>query len=143
MRKKTMLALAAAAALAAPLAARVPAARAADAPPATHTVRMVMEGTSARFEPAALVIRAGDRVRFVNVSGGPHNVSFDPAQVPDDVERVLAAAMPDQIQPLWGALVTEPGAVYTVSFAGVKPGRYEFFCMPHVAMGMKGTLTVQ
>lgn len=112
-------------------------------PPTTHEVKMVMEGQSARFEPANLTIRAGDRIRFVNVSGGPHNVSFDPAKVPDDVERVLTAAMPNQIQPLWGALVTEPNGAYVVSFAGVKAGRYEFFCMPHMAMGMKGTITVQ
>ena len=112
-------------------------------PPATHEVKMVMEGQSARFEPANLTIRAGDRIRFVNVSGGPHNVSFDPAKVPDDVERVLSAAMPGQLQPLWGALVTEPNGVYTISFAGVKAGRYEYFCMPHLAMGMKGVITVQ
>jgi plastocyanin len=112
-------------------------------PPATHEVRMVMEGSNARFVPENLTIRAGDRIRFVNVSGGPHNVSLDPARVPDDAEKVLAAAMPGQIQPLWGALVTEPNGAYTISFAGVKPGTYEIFCMPHMAMGMKGTITVQ
>jgi plastocyanin len=112
-------------------------------PPTTHEVRMVMEGNNARFVPENLTIRAGDRVRFVNVSGGPHNVSLDPAKVPDDAEKALVAAMPGQIQPLWGALVTEPNGVYTISFAGVKPGTYEIFCMPHMAMGMKGTITVQ
>jgi plastocyanin len=112
-------------------------------PPAVHTVRMVMEGNAARFVPERLTIKAGDQVRFVNESGGPHNVSLDPAKVPDDVERVLAASMADQIQPLWGALVTEPNGVYTISFAGVKPGTYEIFCMPHMTMGMKGTITVQ
>src|SRR5687767_7862486 len=73
-------------------------------PPTTHEVRMVMEGTNARFVPENLTIRPGDRVRFVNVSGGPHNVSLDPAKVPDDAEKALVAAMPGQIQPLWGAL---------------------------------------
>jgi plastocyanin len=136
--KKTLAALAVLA-LAPTIALRA----SADAPPTTHEVKMVMVGTAARFEPATLTIRAGDRVRFVNTSGGPHNVSFDPAKVPDDAERALSAGMPAQIQPLWGPLVTEPNAAYTVTFAGVKPGRYEFFCMPHMAMGMKGVLTVQ
>ncbi|HSU14294.1 plastocyanin/azurin family copper-binding protein [Longimicrobium sp.] len=113
------------------------------APPVTHEVRMVMEGTTARFEPASLTIHAGDRVRFTNASGGPHNVSFDPARIPADAQRALAASMADQIQPLWGPLMTESGGSYTISFAGVKPGRYEFFCMPHMAMGMKGAITVQ
>lgn len=112
------------------------------APPATHEVRMEQTAQGYRFEPAELTIRPGDRVRFVNVSGGPHNVAFDPAQVPDDVERVLSAAMADQMQPLWGPLMNAPGAAYTISFAGVRPGRYAFFCMPHMAMGMRGLITV-
>ena len=110
---------------------------------ATHEVRMVFEGGSARFEPATLTIRAGDVVRFVNAAGGPHNVSFDPASVPDGAERVLSAAMPGQIQPLVGPLVTEPNGVYTISFAGMAPGRYEFYCLPHRAMGMTGTIVVE
>jgi plastocyanin len=141
MRSIHRIALAALA-VAAPLAARAATADA-GTPPVTHTVRMVSQGATMRFEPATLTVKAGDQVRFVNVSGGPHNVSFDPAKVPDDVERVLSAAMPNQLQPLWGPLMTEANAAYTISFAGVKPGSYEFFCMPHVAMGMKGTLTVQ
>lgn len=137
---KRIIILAAASLLSVPVAMR---AAAAPPPPTTHDVRMVQDGQSYKFEPASLTIRAGDRVRFINVSGGPHNVSFDPAQVPDDVERVLSAAMPNQIQALWGPLMTEANAAYSISFAGVKPGRYEYFCMPHMAMGMRGTITVQ
>jgi len=31
----------------------------------------------------------------------------------------------------------------TISLGGIKPGTYPFHCTPHLAMGMKGTLTVQ
>ncbi|HEX2204492.1 MAG TPA: plastocyanin/azurin family copper-binding protein [Longimicrobium sp.] len=141
MRKTTTILAATAAAVMAALGARGSAEAA--PPPATHEVKMYMEGPAARFEPARLTIRAGDRVRFVTVSGAPHNVSFDPAKVPDDAERALAAAMPNQMQPLWGPLLTDPKGEYTIAFTGVKPGTYEFFCMPHMAMGMKGTITVQ
>jgi plastocyanin len=113
------------------------------APPAVHVVRMTMTGTTARFEPATLTIHPGDRVRFVVASGAPHNVSFDPAKLPADVRRALAAAMPNPIQPLAGPLLLNAGDSYTISFAGVKPGRYEFFCMPHVGMAMKGTVVVR
>jgi len=113
-----------------------------DDPPA-HVVRMTMTGTTARFEPATVTVRAGERVRFVVVSGAPHNVSFDPAKLPADVRRALAAAMPNPIQPLSGPLLLNAGDSYTISFAGVKPGRYEFFCMPHVGMAMKGTVVVR
>ncbi|HEV7587705.1 MAG TPA: plastocyanin/azurin family copper-binding protein [Longimicrobium sp.] len=113
------------------------------APPTVHVVRMTMSGTTARFEPATVTIHAGDQVRFVVASGAPHNVAFDPAKLPADVRRVLAAAMPNPIQPLSGALLLNVGDSYTISFAGVKPGRYEFFCMPHVGMAMKGTVVVR
>ncbi len=141
--KKTLITLLAVA-IAAPAAAlalraQTPAAR----PPATHEVRMILEGTNARFEPANLTIHSGDRVRFTTVSGGPHNVAFDPAKVPDAAEARLSAGMPGQIQPLSGALVINGGDSYTMSFAGVPAGRYEYYCMPHMGMNMKGVITVQ
>lgn len=104
---------------------------------------MVAEGTTARFEPAQLTIRAGDRVRFVTVSGAPHNVAFDPARIPAAARGPLSAGMPEQIQPLAGPLLMEADGSYTISFAGVPAGRYEFFCMPHVGMGMTGAITVR
>ena len=30
-----------------------------------------------------------------------------------------------------------------MSFAGVPAGRYEYYCMPHMGMNMKGVITVQ
>ncbi|HEU4558432.1 MAG TPA: plastocyanin/azurin family copper-binding protein [Longimicrobium sp.] len=118
--------------------------------PTTHTVRMIVQGHVSKFEPATLTIRPGDQVRFINVSGGPHNVSFDPATLPAGMPRMLEAAMADQIQPLWGKLVAGQNEAYTISFAGAKPGRYPFFCVPHMydqhgnaAAGMKGVIIVQ
>jgi plastocyanin len=141
--KKTLITLLAVA-IAAPAAALALRAQTADAaPPTTHQVRMVMEGTNARFEPANLTIRSGDLIHFTTVSGGPHNVAFDPAKVPDAVEARLSAGMPGQIQPLSGALVINAGEGYTVNFAGVPAGRYEYYCMPHMGMNMKGVITVQ
>jgi len=116
----------------------------------THDVRMVMTGNTARYEPAVLTIHPGDRVRFINVSGGPHNVAFDRATVPAAVKPILSANMPNQIDELWGPLMSEPNSTYTVSFAGVRPGRYAYFCVPHmydkngnVTTGMKGTIVVR
>lgn len=118
--------------------------------PTVHTVRMLVEGTTPRFEPATLTIKPGDQVRFVNVSGGPHNVSFDAATLPQGMDHVMDHAMPDQIQPLWGKLLVDPNESYTISFAGAKPGRYPFFCVPHMYdrhggtdMGMKGLIIVR
>src|SRR5215207_5916800 len=85
-------------------------------PPTVHEVRMIMTGSTARYEPATLTIHQGDQVRFVNVSGGPHNVAFDAATIPADVKAVLNRNMANQIDELWGPLLNTPGATYTVSF---------------------------
>ena len=110
---------------------------------ATHEVRMLLDGQTYKFDPANLTIKQGDGVKWVMVSGGPHNVAFDPAKIPDDVESVLSANMPNQAMPLSSPFMTQPTESYTVSFAGVKAGTYDYVCTPHVMMGMTGKITVQ
>ena len=110
---------------------------------ATHEVKMIQDGDSYKFEPAEIAVKQGDEVKFVMISGGPHNVAFDPASIPEDVKEQLSAKMPNQMQPLASPLLTKPNESYTISFAGIKPGKYPYFCMPHMAMNMKGTITVQ
>ena len=94
-------------------------------------------------EPADIKIKAGDGIKFVMISGGPHNVAFDPATIPADVKPQLSANMPNQQGELSSPLFMNPNEAYTISFANVKPGQYPFHCTPHLAMGMKGTITVQ
>ena len=109
----------------------------------THEVRMVGDEKGYRFEPAAITVKAGDGIKFLNVTGGPHNIAADPAKLPDDVEAVLSANMQNQMSPLNGPLLMNPNEAYTVSFAGIKPGTYELNCTPHLAMGMIIKVTVQ
>src|SRR3954463_10311422 len=47
----------------------------------TWEIKMIGDGTTYKFEPADITIKAGDNVRFTTVSGGPHNVAFDPAEI--------------------------------------------------------------
>jgi plastocyanin len=123
------------------------AAPAGDAAPAaggaTHDVNMVLEGSAYKYVPDQLTIKSGDVVRFHNVSGGPHNVSFWADSVPAGAADALKAGMPDQMAPLEGSLLTEPNGVYTINFAKAPAGEYKFYCLPHLALGMKGKLTVQ
>ena len=123
-----------------------PAARAAPAPTSTrttHDVNMVLDGTSYKYVPDALVIRSGDVVRFRNKSGGPHNVSFWLDSIPRGAAGALQAGMSSQMAPLEGPLLIDPEAVYEVSFAGAPKGVYRFYCLPHLALGMNGYLTVE
>jgi plastocyanin len=109
----------------------------------THEVKMVFDGQNYKFDPAEITVKAGDGIKFVNVSGGPHNVAFDPATIAADVKAQLMGNMSNQMAELSGPLLTQPNEAYTISFAGIKPGAYEFHCTPHLAMGMKGKVTVQ
>lgn len=109
----------------------------------TVEVKMVGDEKGYRFEPADIKVKAGDGIKFIMVSGGPHNVAFDPATIPADVKPQLSANMPNQMSELSSPLLSNPNDSYIISFANIKPGTYPFHCTPHLAMGMKGTITVQ
>ena len=109
----------------------------------THDVQMVGDATGYRFIPASVTIKPGDGIRWTMVTGGPHNVSFWADSIPKGAGGVLNGAMARQISPLAGALLMQPNETYTISFAGAPKGTYHYFCTPHLAMKMVGTITVQ
>jgi plastocyanin len=110
----------------------------------TKTVNMVGDAKGYRFEPANFTVKQGDGVKFVVVSGGPHNVAFDPATIPADVKAQLDANMgTDKMGELSSNMKMNAGESITVSFANIKPGQYPYHCTPHLALGMKGVITVQ
>jgi plastocyanin len=109
----------------------------------THEVKMIGDAQGYRFDPANITVKAGDGIKFTVVSGGPHNVAFDPANVPADQQAQLDANISEKMGQLASALKTNAGESITVSFANVKPGKYPYHCTPHLALGMKGEITVQ
>jgi len=131
------------AATAAPATPAPPAGAAAAITGKTHEVKMIGDDKGYRFDPADITVKAGDGIKFIMVSGGPHNVAFDPATIPADVKPQLMANMPNQQAELSSPLFMNPNEAYTISFANIKPGSYPYHCTPHLAMGMKGTITVQ
>jgi plastocyanin len=110
----------------------------------TIEVKMYGDAKGYRFEPANFTVKQGDGAKFVVVNGGPHNVAFDPATVPADVRSQLDANMgTDKMGELSSNMKMNPGESVTVSFGNVKPGQYPFHCTPHLALNMKGVITVQ
>lgn len=110
----------------------------------THEVKMLGDEKGYRFEPKDLTIKAGDGIKFVFVSGGPHNVAFNAADIPADVMSQLDANFgADKMAELSSKMMMNPGEFATISFANIKAGTYPFHCTPHLAMNMKGTVTVQ
>ena len=110
----------------------------------THEVKMVGDDKGFRFEPANLTIKAGDGVKFVFVSMGPHNVAFEGAALAAPVRAQLDANFGSaKMAELSSNMFMAAGEGITISFAGIPAGQYPFNCTPHLAMGMKGVITVQ
>lgn len=109
----------------------------------THEVKMIGDAKGYRFEPADITIKQGDAVKWIMVSGGPHNVAF--LNLTDPTTKAqLNANMPGQhMAEDSSPLLMNPNEAYTVSFAKIPAGKYEYDCTPHAAMGMKGSITVQ
>lgn len=110
---------------------------------ADHEIKMIGDDKGYRFEPADITIKSGDAVTFVMVTGGPHNIAFDPNTTPAAGKAQLDANMDGKLAELSSPMLQNPNEKYTISFGGVAPGVYPFHCTPHLAMNMKGTITVQ
>ena len=107
-------------------------------------VKMLGDAKGYRFEPANFTVKQGDGVKFLVVSGPPHNVAFDPATISADVRPQLDANMgTDKMGELSSNMKMTPGESVTVSFGNIKPGQYPYHCTPHLALNMKGVITVQ
>jgi plastocyanin len=107
----------------------------------THEVKMLGDEKGYRYEPAALTVKQGDGVTWTMVSGQPHNVVFE--NVAADAKAQLSANMPNQLTELGSPMMLNANEKYTVSFAGVKAGKYDYMCQPHLANNMRGSITVQ
>jgi plastocyanin len=96
------------------------------------TIRMT--GRDA-FVPKTLTIKVGGTVVWENDSAGIHTVTDNPD---------LAAAKQDAAMPAgataFNSGTVEPGKQYSQTFT--VPGTYKYFCVPHEAGGMVGTIVV-
>jgi len=108
----------------------------------THEVKMVGDATGYRYEPATINAKPGDAIKFTMVSMGPHNVAFDPAAIPAGQKDQLFANMPNSMDGSSPMFMTE-GESWVLSLGNLAPGKYPFFCTPHLAMNMKGEINIQ
>ena len=109
----------------------------------THDVKMIGDASGYKFEPANLTVKQGDAVKFIMVTGGPHNVAFlgvTDAAAKAQLDANMSGAKMGELS---GPMLMQPNEAYTVSFAKVPAGAYNFTCIPHAAMNMKGVITVQ
>ena len=115
---------------------------AAPATGATHVIQMVAQGTNVfKFIPDNVTIKAGDAVVFKGVSGSAHDVAFVADSIPAGADKILNAAIQDKPQDLATKMISDGDSV-VISFAGAPAGVYKFYCIPHMAMNMRGSITV-
>lgn len=103
----------------------------------------VMMASEHEFEPASLTVAAGETVRFINDGGEAHTVTAYEEGIPEDGAYFASGGFDserDARRHVSEGLITT-GTVYEVTFD--QPGTYEYFCIPHEAHGMKGTVVVE
>ncbi|MGH7508878.1 MAG: plastocyanin/azurin family copper-binding protein [Gemmatimonadales bacterium] len=95
-----------------------------------------------RFSPARVSARPGDVLLFKAVSGTPHSVVFEGGQLSGRAREALNGAMGRRAGDLSSPLLTSDGAEYRMVVPALPPGTYEFFCLPHRAYSMRGSLLI-
>jgi plastocyanin/uncharacterized membrane protein len=89
-----------------------------------------------KFEPARIVVHAGDTVEWRNAASVLHTVTADARRAAEGEEVVL----PPGAAPFDSGAVA-PGASYRHTFT--VPGTYKYICVPHAVFGMAGEVIVQ
>jgi plastocyanin len=111
----------------------------------THVIRLIAnpKNEAYRFEPADVQARPNDILVFHVVSGAPHSVVFEGKDLGPASRVAFNSAMPSRAGDLSSPLLTASGTEYRMTVPQVPPGRYPFYCLPHRAYDMQGTLTIK
>lgn len=88
------------------------------------------------FKPGTVTVSVGDTVRWENSSVLIHSVTDVPEKALDEKD----VALPKGDKPFNSGLM-DPSATYQHRFA--RPGTYKYFCIPHEATGMIGSVIVK
>lgn len=89
-----------------------------------------------KFEPDTVRIEAGETVRWENSSIIVHTVTADPEKATKDE----SVQLPERASPFDSGNL-DPEATFEHTFE--VPGTYRYFCIPHEATKMYGTVLVE
>jgi plastocyanin len=112
---------------------------------ATHVVRLIADADKDdyRFEPASLTVRPNDVMVFRVAKGAPHSVVFEGEGLSPGVRGAINSAMPGRSGDLSSPLLTAVGKEYRMVVPQIPPGKYAFYCLPHRAYDMRGSITIE
>lgn len=107
-----------------------------------HQVKMTGDGLGYRFEPKRIRARPGHGIKFVMHSFGPHNIVFDSTAIPADQRAQLYANMGKPAG--WSSpMLFDEAEAWELSLGNLKPGKYPFFCSPHLGAKMTGEIIIE
>jgi plastocyanin len=111
----------------------------------THVVRLIADAgkDDYRFAPAALTVRPNDVIVFRVATGAPHSIVFEGEGLSPGVRGAINSAMPGRSGDLSSPLLTAVGKEYRIVVPQVPAGTYPFYCLPHRAYDMRGTVTIE
>jgi len=108
---------------------------------ADHVVNM----QAVAFEPEELTIQQGDTVAWEHAAGEPHNVVAYEGEIPEDAEYWASdgSESEEAAREGWeeGEGAVQSGQSYVHTFEAT--GTHEYFCVPHEAAGMVGSVIVE
>jgi plastocyanin len=112
---------------------------------ATHVVRLIADAgkDTYRFEPAALTVQPNDVIVFRVTTGAPHSIVFEGEGLSPGVRGAINSAMPGRSGDLSSPLLTAVGKEYRMVVPQVPAGTYPFYCLPHRAYDMRGSITIK
>ncbi|MBN8531306.1 MAG: hypothetical protein J0L97_05535 [Alphaproteobacteria bacterium] len=96
-----------------------------------HFIQVVSDYKNMRmvFEPPSLSIKKGDKVTWVNQADESHNMVTYPDGFPKGAQGFVSPYL------------EKKGEKWSHTFTN--EGTYQYHCIPHVMMGMRGTVTVE
>lgn len=101
-----------------------------------YDVKMGSDAGLLVFVPDTVTVKPGDTITWVNNKMAPHNVIFDPSNIPGD------KALADKIS--HDQLTFAPGESYSTTFTDDMPaGSYTYYCAPHRGAGMVGKVVLE
>jgi plastocyanin len=105
----------------------------------------VVEMQAVAFNPAELTVSAGDTVAFEHVGGEAHNVVAYQDEIPENAEYWASGGFDSEeaARQGWenGQGAVQSGQSYVHTFETT--GEHNYFCVPHEAAGMVGTIVVE
>lgn len=96
------------------------------------------------FDPRDVTVAVDGTVVWENVGVVPHSVTAYADRIPSEADYFASGGFDDEGEanreyPQRGSV----GAAETYAYTFETPGRYEYYCIPHEAGDMIGTVTVE